>query len=67
VPAAQTLSAAAAKAKQAQYVFTYSNPNRALGERSLIAAAAEAHSSMRPHSNGQPAAGDDDFFLGDSA
>ncbi len=64
--AAQTLSAAAKQAPIA--MFTYSNPNRALGEHSMIVDQPPAPTTKIVHQqNGQPGFGDDEFFLGASA
>jgi hypothetical protein len=65
---AQTLSAAVAAKQAPNAMFTYSNPNRALGEHSMIVDQLPAPTTKIVHQqNGQPGFGDDDFFLGASA
>ena len=65
----QILTSAKAK-KVPEYVYTFANPNRMLGEKRVLSGDASksvSPTAVIPQHNGQPAFGDDDFFLGDSA
>ena len=54
-----------AKAKKHdEYAFQWSNPNRSLGEKTVVSVdpAKAADTVHRHQNNGQPVYGDDDFF-----
>ena len=56
--------------KEPEYVYTFANPNRMLGENHILSgdpSKSVSPTAVTPQHNGQPAFGDDDFFLGGSA